>query len=118
MTKKIKIILVLVLAFIAIFALTFNYRYNYTYSEGYRSGTIQKFSHKGTIFKTYEGILNPNQFNSSDKEWKFSVLEDSVVSKLEGIEGQKVILHYKEKNNVLIWRGETTYFVDDVKKQN
>ena len=118
MKKKIKMILVSLLLSIVIIVVTYNYRYNYTYSEGYRSGTIQKFSHKGIMFKTWEGILNPNQFNSSDKEWNFSVIEDSISSKLEGIEGQKVVLHYKEKNNVLIWRGETTYFVDDVKKQN
>ncbi len=31
------------------------WKYYYTYSEGFRSGLLQKFSHKGNISKTYEG---------------------------------------------------------------
>ena len=33
------------------------WKYGFTYSEGNRSGLLQKFSYKGTIFKTYEGEL-------------------------------------------------------------
>ena len=33
------------------------WKYFYTYSEGYRAGLLQKFSHKGVIFKTYEGEM-------------------------------------------------------------
>ncbi|MFZ1290366.1 MAG: hypothetical protein WAR79_09755, partial [Melioribacteraceae bacterium] len=33
------------------------YNYFFTYSEGYRAGLLQKFSYKGTIFKTYEGEM-------------------------------------------------------------
>ncbi|MFN5136170.1 MAG: hypothetical protein ACK5DG_12715, partial [Chitinophagaceae bacterium] len=33
------------------------YKYYFTYTTGYRSGLLQKFSYKGTIFKTYEGEM-------------------------------------------------------------
>src|SRR3989304_8366739 len=33
------------------------WKYFFTYSEGYRAGLLQKFSSKGTIFKTYEGEM-------------------------------------------------------------
>ena len=33
------------------------WKYFFTYSEGYRAGLLQKFSKKGTIFKTYEGEM-------------------------------------------------------------
>ena len=44
-------IIVLILVFF------FYWRYYYTYSDGNRTGLLQKFSHKGNLFKTYEGEL-------------------------------------------------------------
>ena len=43
------------------------WKYFFTYSEGYRAGLLQKFSSKGTIFKTYEGemILSSVQTNAN-----------------------------------------------------
>ncbi len=97
------------------------WKYFYTYSEGYRAGLLQKFSNKGTIFKTYEGemilssvVSNANVPLASEKFF-FSVLNDSLASQLDTLQGHFIIIHYKEKNGTLPWKGDTKYFVDDAK---
>lgn len=110
MIKKISIA---VLSILLVFGSWFYIHYNYTYSEGERVGVIQKFSKKGNVFKTYEGeLLLSNGLNS--EKFYFSVLEDSVATKLMATEGQKVAVHYEKKNGTLPWRGETTYFVNGI----
>jgi len=96
------------------------WKYSFTYSEGNRSGLLQKFSYKGTIFKTFEGELilssiksNQNVSLASEK-FLFSVPGKALAEKLLKLEGTMVVLHYKEKNGVLPWRGETTHLVDSV----
>jgi len=85
-----------------------------TYSEGARAGVLDKFSHKGVIFKTWEGELrqgteeriNPQRFlfsvNSAEKE---------VIENLEKSSGRQVNLYYKEKYWVFPWQGESKYFI-------
>jgi hypothetical protein len=96
------------------------WKYFYTYSDGNRSGLLQKFSHKGNIFKTYEGELvlssvatSGNMAIASEKFF-FSVTSDSVAKVMQNYEGKRVKLHYKEKNGTLPWRGESNYIVDGV----
>lgn len=96
------------------------WKYSFTYSEGNRSGLLQKFSYKGAIFKTYEGELILSSVKSdqnvslASEKFFFSVPDKTLAEKLLKLEGQTVVLHYKEKNGVLPWRGETPYLVDDV----
>jgi hypothetical protein len=106
---------------IIILAVVIYWKYFYTYSDGYRAGLLQKFSHKGTIFKTYEGELilssvvsNANVPLASEKFF-FSVTDDSLATKLDTLQGQFLIIHYKEKNGVLFWKGDTKYIVDGAK---
>lgn len=115
-----KIISISVLALIIIFSGWFYWSYYYTYSDGNRSGLLQKFSHKGNLFKTYEGELVLNSLTTNNagplgaEKFYFSVTEKSVADKMAGLEGQRVILHYQEKKNVLSWRGDAPYIVDSV----
>jgi hypothetical protein len=109
--------LVLIIVVLAIFIY---WKYSFTYGEGNRSGLLQKFSYKGTIFKTYEGELilssiksNQNVSLASEKFF-FSVPEKALAEKFLKLEGTMVVVHYKEKNGVLPWRGETVYLVDSV----
>jgi hypothetical protein len=96
------------------------WKYSFTYSEGNRSGLLQKFSYKGTMFKTYEGELILSSVKSSQdvslasEKFLFSVVEKSLAEQLLKLEGTMVVLHYKEKNGSLPWRGETVYLVDSV----
>ena len=109
--------LAILLVVLAIFSY---WKYSFTYSEGNRSGLLQKFSYKGTIFKTYEGELILSSVKSSQdvslasEKFHFSVPDKSLAEKLLKLEGTMVVLHYKEKNGTLPWRGETVYLVDEV----
>ncbi len=97
------------------------WKYFYTYSEGYRAGLLQKFSRKGNIFKTYEGELilssvagGSNVVIASEKFF-FSVTDKNLAGQLDTLQGKNVIVHYKQKNGTLIWKGDTPYYVDSVK---
>jgi hypothetical protein len=102
---------------------TFVYwKYYFTYSEGNRAGLLQKFSHRGNVFKTYEGELvlssvesNKNVALASEKFF-FSVQDKNLATKLSDLEGHMVVLHYRQKNGILPWRGETEYIVDSVRQ--
>jgi hypothetical protein len=50
----------------------------------------------------------------ASEKFLFSVQDKDLAGKLLKLEGTLVILHYKEKNGVLPWRGETRYMVDSV----
>lgn len=93
---------------------------SYTYSEGYRAGLLVKFSHKGYIFKTYEGeiniggITNASPTLNANTIWPFSVSEKFAADRLMGMEGKYVRLHYKQRLKTFFWQGDTDYFVDEV----
>jgi hypothetical protein len=97
------------------------WKYFFTYSEGYRAGLLQKFSHRGNLFKTYEGemILSSIQSNKNvqlaSEKFFFSVDVGRIATTLEGLEGSMVVVHYHQKNGTLPWRGETEYLVDSVR---
>jgi hypothetical protein len=98
------------------------------YSEGFRAGTVVKLSHKGMVFKTYEGQLNlglvlnePGQGGSAAEVsniWEFSVPKKDMVTRdaLEAamLSGKRSKLHYVEKFMTLPWRGESKYLVVSV----
>jgi hypothetical protein len=82
-----------------------------------------KFTRKGNIFKTYEGEIilssvtsNKNVALASEKFF-FSVVDDSLARNLDTLQGQFVIVHYKQKNGKLPWKGDTPYFVDEAKRK-
>lgn len=98
--------------------------YFFNYSDGYRAGMLQKFSRKGTIFKTYEGemVLSSVQSNKNvaiaSEKFLFSVTDKNVALQLDTLQGKYVIVHYMQKNNAVLWRGESSYIVDNVKLSN
>lgn len=110
------------LTFISIVVLIvlFWWKYFYTYSDGYRSGLLQKLSHKGNIFKTYEGelvqrsIVSTNNVGIASEKFYFSIAVDSVAKAMQAFEGKNVKVHYLQKNGKLPWRGESEYIVDGV----
>lgn len=97
------------------------FNYGAVFSDGYRAGTLIKFSRKGFIFKTYEGeinqggIVNPSPGTAMMNQiWAFSVKQREVAQKLEKMEGKVVRLHYKQYNKMFPWEGDTKYLVDGV----
>lgn len=99
------------------------FNYGAVYSDGYRAGTLIKFSRKGFVFKTYEGeinqggIANPSPGTAMMNQiWQFSVKDKEVADKLNKLEGQVVRLHYRQYNKMLPWEGDTNYLVDGVEE--
>lgn len=119
MKKKVLFWIVFV-AVLLIAAISY-WKYGFTYSDGYRSGLLQKFSRKGTIFKTYEGEMILSSVESSDRttlaseKFFFSVVNETVAKEMEKIQGEHVVVHYKQKNGALMWRGDSPYIVDSVR---
>ncbi len=110
-----------VIAVIVLIVVIYSYfKYFMTYSDGSRYGLLQKFSHKGNLFKTYEGelILNSITSNSNatlaSEKFYFSVTDKGTAEKLMHAQGSLVTLYYNEKHGTLPWRGDTRYMIDSV----
>lgn len=110
-----------VVIFIIFLGILMYWKYFYTYSDGYRAGLLQKFSHKGTIFKTFEGelilssVAGRSDIVIASEKFFFSVTDKKLANTLDTLQGRNVIVHYKQKNASLIWKGDTPYYVDSVK---
>ena len=110
-----------ILILLIVLGIMIYWKYSFTYSEGFRAGLLQKFSHRGNIFKTYEGEMILSSIQSSKnvplaaEKFFFSVNIDRIATLLEGLEGNMVVVHYHQKNATLPWRGETPYMVDSVR---
>ncbi|MDP2337307.1 MAG: hypothetical protein Q8N05_12830 [Bacteroidota bacterium] len=96
-------------------------KYFYTYSSGYQAGLLQKFSHKGNLIKTYEGemilsrVAENRSVSGASEKFYFSVTSKTIANQLDTIQGQMVIVHYKQKNAPLFLHGDSEYLVDGVK---
>ncbi len=95
---------------------------NVSYSDGFRDGTLQKFSKKGIIWKTWEGDLALDSFRKTENGvtnlWQFSVKDDQLVNQLLSLpDGQRVRLHYDQKLTTVPWRSETTYIITKIEKR-
>jgi hypothetical protein len=122
LVRKIKRIFRWILSLVLIIFLIFVYwKYFYTYSEGYRAGLLQKFSSKGTLFKTYEGELILSSVSSNrdvalaSEKFLFTLTNRNLIRQFDTIQGEMVIVHYKQKNGNVFWRGDSQYLVDSVK---
>lgn len=121
----IKISVVLLVLVVGVFL----FLYYAQLSEGVRSGVVVKISKKGVVFKTAEGQLNLQTFGAAGKNegtmnevFEFSVPSDrdDIYGVLEDVSltGERVSLHYVERYASLPWRGETTYFIEEVERTN
>jgi hypothetical protein len=109
---------IILLVFLGLFVY---WKYFYTYSEGYRAGLLQKFSYRGTIFKTYEGeiilstITSTRDVTLASEKFFFTVSDEKVASQFNQLEGRLIVVHYTEKKGRLFWRGDSRYIVDSVR---
>jgi hypothetical protein len=117
-----KVVFRLLLILIIIFGSTVVYiKYFYTYSEGYRAGLLQKFSSKGTLFKTYEGemilssVSSNREVTLASEKFLFTMTNKSLVRQFDTLQGDMVIVHYKQKNGTVFWRGDSQYLVDSIR---
>ncbi|MBP2646421.1 MAG: hypothetical protein H6Q77_45 [Gemmatimonadetes bacterium] len=90
---------------------------SWSYSDGERSGTLQKFSRKGWLCKTYEGELAQYVVGGvAPQIWYFTVRDETLVRQMSDAVGQNVQVHYSEHRGVPTnCFGDTPYWVDQVK---
>ena len=90
--------------------------YNFTYSDGFRAGELVKITHKGIIFKTWEGEIS--QGVAEAQRFHFSVEENQleVINDLQELQGKLVRLNYIERYGTFPWLGDTKYFITSVEE--
>lgn len=88
--------------------------YYATFSDGIRTGELIKFSHKGYIFKTWEGELS--QGLSGSQKFAFSVMdnEPELIEQMKLNQGKFVKIEYIERYGTFSWWGETNYYITKV----
>ncbi|MDF2157336.1 hypothetical protein [Algoriphagus sp. CAU 1675] len=105
---------------LVMFAGIFWYKFYFVFGEGVKAGSLNYFVKKGVIFKTYEGRVVQEGFQSptagglQSNEFRFSVVDEAVAAKLERASGKFVELRYNEYNGALPWRGTSNFVVTEV----
>lgn len=93
------------------------------YSDGDRTGMLTKLSRRGNLFKTYEGeMMIGNIIQSSaglaNEKFYFSIDDKSLADTLTKLQGQRVMLQYKQYRKSLFWRGDSEYIITGFTKVN
>jgi len=111
--KLVTIILLVILIPITVFVLWAWITLSYTYSSGERAGFLQKVSKKGWVCKTWEGEIQLTAMPGAAPEvFTFTVRSDSLAQVLNTLNGQKVVLDYKQHKGVpCTGSGDTENFV-------
>lgn len=105
---------------IGLMAGIFWYKFYFVFGEGVKAGSLNYFVKKGIMFKTYEGRVVQEGFQSptagalQSNEFRFSVADEEVAAKLERASGKFVELRYTEYNGTLPWRGASNFIVTEV----
>src|SRR5712671_4914922 len=109
-----KILALLVILIIAGSSLWTWLTLSWAYSEGERAGTLQKFSKKGWVCKTYEGELALYVVGGVGPQiWYFSARNEEVAAKLMKEVGSKIQVHYTEHKGIpTSCFGDTAYFAE------
>jgi hypothetical protein len=110
--RALTIVLVIVLGLVAAAGLWTWFSLSWAYSEGDRAGTLQKFSRKGWLCKTYEGELALYVVGGvAPQIWYFSTRDEKLAEQLSSAVGKNIQLHYTEHRGVPTnCFAETPYF--------
>jgi hypothetical protein len=116
--KLVTIILLVVLIPMLVFVLWAWITLSYTYSSGERAGFLQKISKRGWVCKTWEGEIQLTAMPGAAPEiFTFTVRSDSLAQVMNTLNGQKVVLDYKQHKGVPgSCFGDTEYFVVGVRR--
>ena len=114
MTKIRKIIMYTLLAVTLAATSYITFLYYASFSDGIRTGELIKFSHKGYVFKTWEGELS--QGLSGSQKFAFSVLDNQteVIEQLKNNQGKFVRIEYIERYGTFYWWGDSNYYITKV----
>jgi hypothetical protein len=95
------------------------------YSEGHRDGHVQKLSHRGMIWKNYEGqlVLPGIQLQSKDGAttmgniWSFTADNQETAAAIDSFTPDDLVrLYYHQLIYYPPWKGSTGYIVYKVEK--
>ena len=108
------------LILVLVLGIFFWWKFYFVFGEGVKAGSLNYFVKKGVIFKTWEGRMVQEGFQSptsgalQSNEFRFSVTDPEVASVLERNSGKHLELRYKEYNGMLPWRGTSEFVVTEV----
>jgi hypothetical protein len=120
--KKFAWIFGLILVFC--FGIFFWWKFYFVFGEGVKAGSLNYFVKKGVIFKTWEGRIVQEGFQSptsgalQSNEFRFSVTDPEIAAILERNSGKTLELRYQEYNGTLPWRGSSENVVTEVLNAN
>src|ERR1700722_4522813 len=95
-------------------------RYFYVVGYGMKAGTLNYVVKKGYMFKTFEGEMILDGFQSKgvngmqSNEFLFSISDTALAMKLMLSAGKHVLVRYKEYNGAVSWRGYSKFVVDSL----
>jgi len=99
------------------------FRFYFVFSDGFQTGELNKFSYKGYVFKTYEGIMILTGYGNKSRGstgtvqsnyFEFSVSDKALADTLSHCTGKRIEVHYKQYFGALPWRGYQKCIVDKV----
>jgi hypothetical protein len=120
-TKLMKRVLaIIVFVVVLVVGVLIGTRYFYVVGEGMKAGTLNYVVKKGYVFKTYEGEMILDGFQSKgpntmqSNEFLFSITDTALAMKLMLSAGNHVLVRYKEYNGAVTWRGYSKFIVDSL----
>lgn len=108
------------LILVLVLGIFFWWKFYFVFGEGVKAGSLNYFVKKGVMFKTWEGRMVQEGFQSptsgalQSNEFRFSVTDPEVAAILERNSGKHLELRYKEYNGMLPWRGTSEFVVSEV----
>lgn len=115
-----KFLWVSVLVILVIGGVFFWWKFYFVFGEGVKAGSLNYFVKKGVVFKTWEGRMVQEGFQSptsgalQSNEFRFSVTDPEVAAILERNSGKHLEVRYQEFNGMLPWRGTSQFVVTEV----
>ncbi|GAA0881124.1 6-phosphogluconate dehydrogenase [Algoriphagus jejuensis] len=108
------------LILVVVLGIVFWWKFYFVFGEGVKAGSLNYFVKKGVVFKTWEGRMVQEGFQSptsgalQSNEFRFSVTDEEVAAILERNSGKHLELRYEEFNGMLPWRGTSEFVVTEV----
>lgn len=109
-----------ILILVLVLGIFFWWKFFFVFGEGVKAGSLNYFVKKGVMFKTWEGRMVQEGFQSptsgalQSNEFRFSVTDPEIAEILERNSGKHLELRYKEYNGMLPWRGASEFVVIEV----
>jgi hypothetical protein len=115
-----RVLAIIIFVIVLVVGVIIGTRYFYVVGVGMKAGTLNYVVKKGYVFKTFEGEMildgfqskGPNSMQSN--EFLFSITDTALAMKLMLNSGSHVLVRYKEYNGSVAWRGYSKFVVDSI----